>query len=293
VGQVKKLVKESLMSLLPGNSPGFLIIGAQKSGTSSLHFYLNAHPEIVRGRLKENNFFNDETNYKKGITWYENHFKHPLKTNKLFFEASPIYLYNKKSAERIYNYNPGMKLIAILRNPVDRAYSSWNMYRNFFVNKKIPDIITKGEPGTSAYSLFKYLYDNRNSFPTFKECVDHELKGMESNFKEEEPSFIRRGIYYLQLAEYFKYFSKDQIMVIGFKELSENKIEMLADIEDFLKIKHYNFNNAPHVTDKIVISKQKVRYAEKIEASVKAELTEYFSSWNKKLFELLGKELNW
>ncbi len=290
---VKNLVKKSLRALLPGNAPDFLIIGAQKSGTSSLHYYLTAHPEIESASLKEVNFFNEDFNFNKGINWYENHFKHPLKNKKLFFEASPVYFYNKKSVERIYKYKPDIKLIILLRNPVDRAYSSWNMYNNFFVNQSVPDIISKSPPGTNGNIMYKFLYKDRTTFPTFKECISYEFNLTNSNSPEDEPSFIRRGLYFEQVKEYLKYFSKDQLLILGFKELVEDKLAMLNKIENFLDISHYDFSSAKNVIDKVVVKKQKVRYTEKIDETIKAELTEFYNPWNQKLFELLGKELKW
>ncbi|MEO5571584.1 MAG: sulfotransferase domain-containing protein [Bacteroidia bacterium] len=291
---VKRLAYKNLKSLLPGSAPAFLIIGAQKSGTSSLHYYLSAHPVLVKGSLKEIHFFNKDINYNKGISWYENHFKHPLKAKKLFYEATPNYLYSKPAAQRIHSYNPDIKLIVVLRNPVDRAYSAWNMYHNFFLNKSIPDILSKSLPGDSSYLLHKYLFEDRKDFPSFEECVSHELEHMKSNaFFGEEPSFVRKGIYCTQLTEYLKYFSKDQLLVFGFRELVDSKLEMLHAIEKFLGVSHYDFSKAQKVIEKIVVKKQGVRYAEKIDASVNLMLTEYYSFWNQKLFELLRKKLDW
>ncbi|MEP7171396.1 MAG: sulfotransferase domain-containing protein [Bacteroidota bacterium] len=294
MGSVKKFVKKSLTALLPGNPPNFLIIGAQKSGTSSLHYYLSAHPNLVKASLKEIHFFNRDSNFKKGFNWYEKHFSHPLSNKKLFYEATPNYVYNKQSAERIYNYQPGIKLILLLRNPVDRAYSSWNMYRNFFENKNIPAMLSQSPIGEGGFYIYKYLFENRSSFPSFKECIDYEIKRTESeDFFEEEPSFIRRGIYYLQLKNYLKYFPENQLLIFGFKELAENRLEMLFKIEDFLNIEHFDFSSAKNVIDKIVVTKQKIRYAEKIDESIRSELNDYYQKWNDKLCELIGKQLKW
>ncbi|MEO7871048.1 MAG: sulfotransferase domain-containing protein [Bacteroidia bacterium] len=290
---MKNLAKKSLRALLPGNAPDFLIIGAQKSGTSSLHYYLTAHPEMVSGILKEINFFSEDANFNKGVKWYENHFKHPSGSKKIFFEASPAYFYNKKVVERIYKYKSDIKLIALLRNPVDRAYSSWNMYRNFYDNNSIPEIISKSIPGTNGNLLYKFLYKNRSRFPSFKECIDYELNLMKTKPSDAEPSFLRRGTYYEQIARYLKYFSRDQLLIFGFKEFVNKKTDTLYKIENFLGVSHYNFNNYPEIINKVVVKNQKIRYAEKINESEQSELTDYFNSWNQKLFELLGRELQW
>jgi len=294
MGPVKRIIKKSLRSLLPGHAPGFLIIGAQKSGTSSLHHYLSVHPELVKGSVKEIHFFNRDSNFKKGFSWYEKHFVHPAARNKLFYEATPNYLYSKQAAERIYKYRPGIKLIILLRNPVDRAYSAWNMYRNFFESKSIPDILTKSPEGESGYFLYNYLYKNRETFPTFKECITYEIQKMESGkFFEEEPSFIRKGIYFLQLTEYLKYFNKDQVLIFGFKEFADDKLKTLSEIEQFLNVRHFDFSSAPNVINKIVVKKQEVRYAEKLDGSTRNQLIDYYQNWNHRLFELTGKQFQW
>jgi hypothetical protein len=109
--------------------PNLIVIGTQKCGTTAIHYYLSQHPEIFEAK-KEIKFFNCDQNYSKGINFYlENFKKNSLKSNgKFFFDVSPGYLVNSKPSERIYNFDPKIKLIAILRDPSERAFSEWNMY---------------------------------------------------------------------------------------------------------------------------------------------------------------------
>lgn len=113
--------------------PRFLIIGAQKAGTTSLFDYLSHHPYLVPSRQKEVCFFSNDELYQKGEAWYHSHFPMPYRVLKgsLAYEATPEYLFYPQCPERIFQYNAGMKLIIILRDPVERAYSAWNMYRRF------------------------------------------------------------------------------------------------------------------------------------------------------------------
>lgn len=100
----------------------FIIVGAMKSGTSSLAFHLSNHPDIYMPE-SEVHFFNDDEAYEKGYQHYLNQFEYLQ--NKIVGEKTPTYSYLKKCPERIYDFNANVKLIWIFRNPVDRAYSNY------------------------------------------------------------------------------------------------------------------------------------------------------------------------
>ena len=114
------------------SKPDFMIVGAQKAATSTLFRILARHPCILAPRNKELSFFDDGKIPFGEYNAYQMHF--PLLwrkwRGKQTFEASPEYLYNRHVASRIYYYNKKTKIIVILRNPIDRAYSAWNMYAN-------------------------------------------------------------------------------------------------------------------------------------------------------------------
>jgi hypothetical protein len=111
--------------------PNFIIIGAQRCGTTSLYNYLTRHPSILPARVKEVHYF-DYKSY-RGLLWYKANF--PMLTHKLkryikqktiiTGEASPFYLYHPHAFKRIAQVLPNIKLIVILRNPVDRALSHY------------------------------------------------------------------------------------------------------------------------------------------------------------------------
>src|SRR5690242_8679107 len=100
--------------------PHFLIIGAQRCGTTSLFEYLANHPEIVPPSVKKIHFFDSE--YEKGEAWYRARFP-VLENGFITGEATPYYLFHPRVPKRVRNWNPNVKLIVLLRNPVDRAYS--------------------------------------------------------------------------------------------------------------------------------------------------------------------------
>ena len=111
---------------------GFIICGTQKGGTTALDRYLRMHPEICMADKKEVHFFDNDKFFidqKPDYLKYHLNFS-PRDHHKIIGEATPIYMYWKNSIKRMHNYNPDMKLIAVLRNPMDRAFSHWNMERD-------------------------------------------------------------------------------------------------------------------------------------------------------------------
>lgn len=102
--------------------PNFIIVGAQKGGTSSAKYHFNGHPEIFMPK-QEVHFF--DTGYNKGTEWYESLFE----DNKAIGEKTPSYMYLEKAIDRIYDYDKNIKLVCFLRDPVKRAISHWNHYK--------------------------------------------------------------------------------------------------------------------------------------------------------------------
>src|SRR5947209_8592328 len=101
--------------------PNFLILGAQKAGTTALYAYLRWHPEITGPSFKEVSFF--DRHYARGERWYRAHF--PARRRPFVGEASPSYLFHPLVPERVARLLPDARLVAILRNPVDRAFSHY------------------------------------------------------------------------------------------------------------------------------------------------------------------------
>lgn len=111
-----------------GRLPDFLIIGAMRSGTSSLAHYLTGHPDVFMAKPKELHFFNAAGQYDKGLNWYRAQFQ-GAGERRAAGEATPTYMRDPVAIERIAQAMPTARLIAILRSPVDRAYSHYLMNR--------------------------------------------------------------------------------------------------------------------------------------------------------------------
>lgn len=107
----------------------FLIVGTQKGGTTALSTFLRGHPEICFSNQREVHFFDNDGLFKSGKPPYDTYHQCFMEPEKYIAvgENTPVYMYWKPAAKRIYEYNPNMKLIFVLRNPIDRAYSAYQM----------------------------------------------------------------------------------------------------------------------------------------------------------------------
>jgi hypothetical protein len=188
----------------------FLIAGVQKGGTSALHAFLSRHPRIFLPRVKELHLFDDESVDWKAPDYrrLERHFaaKHPLQ---IAGDATPIYSYWRPSAGRIQRYNPNIRMILLLRNPVLRAYAHWAME-----------------------------VSRNNDQLTFREAIrggrrrvtqDAEIAGCHRIF-----SYVERGFYGEQIDRLLKFFSPDQILFVKTEDLWNRHVETLDGICDFL-----------------------------------------------------------
>lgn len=203
--------------------PNFLIIGAMKAGTTSLYYYLNQHPEVFMSPVKEPHFFafegqtinfrgprDQEIMQQMCVTErgaYEALFR-GVKDEKAVGEASAMYLYYPESAERIKKYNPDMKLIVILRNPVDRAYSSY----------------------------MHLVRDGREYISDFESALREEPRRIAENWVPIW-HYQKAGFYYLQLKRYLDVFPKNQIKIYIYEEdLKLRPQQTMRDIFLFLEV---------------------------------------------------------
>lgn len=200
----------------------FLIIGAQKGGTTALYYYLRNHPEIEMAKEKEVHFFDDENIFATtppNYSIYESQFANN-KNARLFGEATPIYLYWNPSCKRILEYNPNIKLIALLRNPIERAYSHWNME-------------------------FKRKAEHAN----FDFCIENEDKRLAEvhPLQHRVYSYIDRGMYADQIKRYKNQFSDDQLLFIKYEDFKKNPELTLLQIFTFLGVNPKTYNFIPSI----------------------------------------------
>lgn len=285
MGKLKDIQKYIERKLLPGHDPDFMIIGAQKSATTTLFYYLNKHPKIAGSSPKEITYFTRHVFLGKDLAWYRKHFT-SLKKDPLFFEATPNYMYFESAAQQLKQLYPNIKLIIILRDPINRAFSAWNMYREHFIkgnlSKRLPPLNPNGEN-----LMYKNLTDGRNNFPTFSECIKIEYNLI--NQKEQSGlNFLRRGLYFDQISMYLKYFKRDQFFILGMRDLVNDPKKSIQEILNFLNIKNPETWEPPALK-----AKNKRSYNLKIESADRDMLNEFYKVPNQKLKELLGSDINW
>jgi hypothetical protein len=189
----------------------FVLAGAQKSGTTALHYFLNKHPNITMGDQQEIHFFDNDALFVSEPDYEELH-KHypPLGPSTIAGDCTPSYIYHEPAAERIWKYNPKIKLVILLRNPVDRAFAHWNMQRfrdreplDFFDAVREEKTRIAGAPPAQARRF----------------------------------AYVDRGFYGRQLARLFKFFPREQVKVVKFEDFKEKQRETLISIFSFLDLK--------------------------------------------------------
>lgn len=179
--------------------PNFLIIGAAKSGTTTLHAMLRKHPDIFLPEEKDFKFFDDDENYQKGNEWYLNYFK-KTQGQKVIGEANSEYLFSKKAAQRIReDLGEDVKLIAIIRNPIDRSFSEYLHQKRYNV---------------AHHSFDKYIEPESDLFDTI----------------------IGRSQYSKHIQNYWSIFPKENIKIVVLEELKKNPQGELNKIYDFLGV---------------------------------------------------------
>lgn len=232
--------------------PNFIIIGSTKCASSSLHFYLNQHPQICMSNIKETGFFS--LRYAKGLDFYQQYFNEAT-NEKAIGETTPTYCFLPYVAERIYKHFPNIKLVLCLRNPVDRAFSSWHMKTGLAEEtmsfKDSMDISFKMQDYTrttlAGPAGENYWIDNQKNF----------------NAKDElrPRTYIIAGEYAKIIKLYLNYFNRDQIKIIFFDDLKYKQNETLTDLYNFLEVDNtYNLDVKEPVNYQIDRKLNKIAY---------------------------------
>jgi len=265
------------------NKPSLFVLGAQKAGTSSLHSYLDQSSYFSGSKPKEVHFFNTDIYFGESLAKYEKRFR-GFRDNVTFYESTPAYLYHPETADRIYEYNPSARFIVLLRDPVKRAYSAYNHYRLLFETGEYKRGV--GNPNKrEGNDLYKYLFEGRQQFPSFREVISIELEliGESNNF---EPGILRRGLYLQQLQRFWQCFDQEAFLIIGFKEFISNPTAVLGQIEKHMKQPPHDWSNfSPTV-------KNNRSYAEPILPDDYKFLEDYYAIPNQALFNVVG-HVNW
>lgn len=254
--------------------PNFLIIGAPRGGTSSLFFYLNHHSSIFPCKIKEPNFF--AMYYDRGINWYRTFFPTVLKkrqfekTNKTKFvtgEASTQYYWHPQVPKRVKETVPNVKLIMLLRNPVDRSYSQYKMeVRHGNEKLSFEEAIAKEKErieGEYDKMLYNELY--------FSE-------------KYTMHAYISKSLYFNFIKQWFDYFPKENFLFVKSEDFYQNTKHIMKEIFQFLDVPLIPFNESKILRKGIY---------ENIDSKTRENLKQYFKPYNEKLFSLINQNFEW
>lgn len=210
---------------MPKTFKRFFVIGTAKSGTTSIYQYLSQHPDIFLPNVKEIHYYSNATSKndfdfikpKSNKTYHTKVIKDEQAYNSLFEKASketylgdcsPSYFYDENAAKRIYDDYPESKLIVVLRDPIDRAYSQFLMERRIGI-----------EANENFLDALKTDFENDKDRIW---GIDH--------------LYVDHGMYFKQLQGFRKFFRDDQILCLSFQDITKNTEEALKDILNFLEI---------------------------------------------------------
>lgn len=244
--------------------PDFLIVGAQKAGTTALYHFINQHPQIVK-KKGEVHFFDEQ--FYKGVEWYQNQFSPRPTPSHLIGDKSPYYLFHPYVPERVHRLYPNVKIIVLLRNPIDRAYSQYWMNRRAHVEPLSFEDAIEAEPQRISGELDKLKSDY---YPN---------GGPHRRF-----SYISRSIYIDQIKNWLKFFPKKQMLVISSTDLRKNPQGVLN--------KCFNFLGIPKHPVEVKNPERHSEY-EPMKSETRTRLAAYFRPFNEELEQLLNRSFHW
>tara|TARA_B110000090_G_scaffold14173_1_gene14158 strand:- start:17 stop:883 length:867 start_codon:yes stop_codon:yes gene_type:complete len=191
----------------------FFIVGAPKSGTTSLYHYLSEHPQVEMSSQKEPDYFSDKAIHEQGMYYAKNRVDTLDKYESLFVqkesvvygEASVSYLFYENVAEDIKKYNPNAKIIIMLRDPIERAFSHYLMdYRLGLISDSFENVLAKISKHKNAHLFYQ--------------------------------QYIEVSKYAKQIQRYLDFFKKENILFIDYEDFKKNVSKTVDQVYNFLNI---------------------------------------------------------
>lgn len=239
-----------------GALPDFAIIGAPKSGTTFLYHILAKHPHVQPAAFKEPLYF--DLLFDKGTGWYRGCFPAPRLIDgrrTITGEATPGYLFHPLVPQRMAQLVPQVRLIAVLRNPVDRTYSEHQFFR-----------VRHGrEKGSFEETVASYL-----------------------DLPPGEKNPLRKSIYVDHLVRWTSFFSEEQMLVLKSEEFFEHPEEVLDRVVGFLGLPRWK----PGESD-LYAKRNEGSYERVMDRETRRRLEEYFEPHNRRLYDYLGVDFGW
>ena len=245
--------------------PDFIIIGTVRSGSTSLYYNICEHPSVLEAAYDEIGYF--DSNYHLGENWYRSMFPRKKMMNKIredtgysiTGEDTPFYFWKKEVAERILSDMPETKLIVILRNPVDRAYSNYNL-----------------------------AVRENNEKLTFEEAIGEEIEFLSKNsFRETVDrfrSYLTKGMYVNQIKPWLDIFSREQLHFLSTEQMKNEPCETLDLVFKFLSIPSYDIKN---------LQERKLANYKQMNENTREQLIKYYKSYNEEFFGIINQKFEW
>lgn len=243
-------------------SPDYIILGAEKSGTSSLYCYLNRHPAILSPIEKEIDFFDLE--YEQGVDWYLSHFPSmPQADGWRLGETSANYLYSEAAPKRILKHFPKVKLIVLLRNPIERTVSRFNMMvRN----------------GTEKRSFEVAIQQEIQAIKKATRGDDIHWKALNVN------RHLGNSLYYYHLKRWLNHFPREQFLILPSQTMFEQPEATLKQLYHHLGLEHSPEQDYPQYN---------AGTYEPIAPELRQTLAEFLAPPTRQLESLLNCSFNW
>lgn len=245
------------------SEPNFLVIGVKKGGTTSIYHYLIQHPQILPAIKKEIDFWSFY--FHRGLDWYRAHFpKIPDSDKFLTGEASPSYFDAPDTPARLFHFFPKIKLIVLLRNPVDRTISNYyHEVRSNSENISVEEVIN-----SKLDKLIK---------------VSSSLS-KEKDYWNYQGDYIASSVYIDWLQKWLTIFPREQLLILKSEDFYSQPAITMKQVFNFLDLPDYQIPDYPKLNAGSYSS---------ISESIRQNLSDYFQPHNQRLEEYLGMKFNW
>ena len=245
----------------PRPLPGLLIPGAMKGGTTSLFRYLAAHPQLAPAPRKEVHFF--DRHFQRGPGWYRRPFARGRRPDAIPFESTPYLMFEPRAPDRVRGLIPEARLVFLLRDPVDRAFSHYHNNRRL-----------GREPLDFASALD--AEDDR----TLREEERLLAEPRHVSWPHRLYSYRRRGLYAEQLLRWRARFPTAQMLVVDSGRLFADPAAVISDVLDFLGLEPWQPGS--------LAPSNEGRHGERLSAPMRRRLEAWFAPYQQRLVDLIG-----
>ncbi len=237
----------------------FMVAGAQKAGTSALTSMLAQHPKVILSVVKEPHFFDNDGFFMDAVPSMEDyHAAFPFEGGeKVYGEGTPKTMFLERCARRVHAYNPSMKLICILRDPVMRAYSAWNMNHGLHLEERgFEELIVEEQDIIARQGLLQRGFN----------------------------MYLSRGLYAAQIRNLLQVFPEEQLLFIRYDRFREDNLSVFREVCAFLGL---DASAADVETGKVNV----YAYSSALDPEVEGRLRQWFRSDVEDVEALLGWDL--